>query len=363
MHLVQEIDRYLSGEMDAAERAAFESLRDNNPEVDQMVVAQQLLIKQLESHGQRKNLHQKMQDIHQRMDIPALAMEAQKAPQRKILWMKRKTLINLAGAACIALCTSLAMIYFTQNASHKSTVAQYEDVKRELTKVQNSQKALVSDINNKNARRGPVNPGNFGGTCFAIAKNGLMITNYHVVAGADSIYIQNNKGEAFKAVSIFEDITRDLAVIQVVDSNFKNQNIPYSLKTNNIHVGEEVFTMGFPRDEIVYGKGYISAQTGFNGDTAAYQVAIPVNPGNSGAPLLDNDGNIIGIITGKQTSSDGIAFAVKSINLKRLFDEMPKDKLAKKDLQHQKSGLDHLKRGDQIKKLEDFVYMVKVYNQ
>jgi len=122
-----------------------------------------------------------------------------------------------------------------------------------------------------------------------------------------------------------------------------------------------VFTMGYPRDEIVYGKGYISAQTGFQGDTVAYQVSIPVNPGNSGAPLMDNEGNIVGIITGKQTTSDGIAFAVKSFHLKRLLEEMPKEKLPRREWTR-KNNLNTLSRVDQIKKLEDFVYMVKVYN-
>jgi S1-C subfamily serine protease len=150
-------------------------------------------------------------------------------------------------------------------------------------------------------------------------------------------------------------------VLKIADSTFKTQPLPYSLKSQGLKLGEEVFTMGYPRDEIVYGKGYISAKTGFNGDTTAYQVSIPVNPGNSGAPLLDSRGDIVGIVTGKQTTSDGIAFAVKSAHLKRLLEEMPKDKQLKKDQLH-KNHLDGLNRVDQIKKLEDFVYMIKVYN-
>ncbi|RAJ00266.1 trypsin-like peptidase [Chitinophaga skermanii] len=364
LHLIQEIDRYLNGEMSAAERAAFESLRSTNPEIDQQVVSHQVLLQQFSAHGNRKMLMHKMDKIHAGLDVTAMKediqpQEAVKTPT--IFSIRRKTLLNLTAAACIALFTSLTTIYFMQDASHKSTVAQFEGVKRELTNIQNSQKQLITNINDRN-KKGPVNPGQFGGTCFAITRNGYMITNYHVVAGADSIYIQNTKGESFKAVSIFEDVTSDLAIIRVVDSSFKNHPLPYTLKPEKVNVGEDVFTMGFPRDEIVYGKGYISAQTGFNGDTSSYQVNIPVYPGNSGAPLMDNKGNIIGIVTGKQTASDGIAFAVKSINLKRVFDELPKDKFSRKDLK-QKNTLDGLDRKDQIKKLEDFVYMVKVYNQ
>jgi S1-C subfamily serine protease len=268
-------------------------------------------------------------------------------------------LTNMAAAACIALITSLATIALLQRANRQKSIAQYEDVRRVLNNIQRSQNALINDINSK--KRAPVNPGTYGGTGFAISNNGYMVTNYHVVAGADSIYVQNTKGEAFKATSVFEDISSDLAILKITDSSFRGQPLPYSLKPQKALRGEPVFTLGYPRDEIVYGEGYISAQTGFNGDSAAYQVSIPVNPGNSGAPLMDNKGDVVGIVTGKQTTSDGIAFAVKSAHLKRLLEEMPKDKLPKKEWNH-KNKLEGLSRVEQVKKLEDFVYMVKVYN-
>jgi len=265
----------------------------------------------------------------------------------------------MAAAACIALVTSLSTIALMQNANRQKTTAQYEDVRRVLNNIQRSQNALINDMNNK--KKAPANPGTYGGTGFAISNNGYVVTNYHVIAGADSIYIQNTKGEAFKAASVFEDISSDLAILKITDSTFKGQPLPYTLKPQHALRGEAVFTLGYPRDEIVYGEGYISAQTGFNGDSAAYQVSIPVNPGNSGAPLMDSKGDVVGIVTGKQTTSDGIAFAVKSAHLKRLLEEMPKDKLPKKEWNH-KNRLGGLSRVDQVKKLEDFVYMVKVYN-
>jgi S1-C subfamily serine protease len=278
---------------------------------------------------------------------------------RKVSYPRRRALTNLAAAACIALVTSLTTIAIMQQAAKQKSTAQYEDVRRVVNNIQRSQNALINDMNSQ--KKAPVNPGTYGGTGFAISANGYIITNYHVVAGADSLYVQNNKGEAFKASSVFEDVSSDLAILKIADSTFKSQPLPYALKPQQVGPGEEVFTMGYPRDEIVYGKGYISAQTGFNGDTVAYQVSIPVNPGNSGAPLLDNQGNVVGIITGKQTTSDGIAFAVKSAQLKRLLEEMPKEKLSRREWTH-KNHLENLNRVDQIKRLEDFVYMVKVYS-
>ncbi|RPE09415.1 serine protease [Chitinophaga lutea] len=355
IHLIQEIERYLDGEMSVPEREAFDALRRNDPAIDRQVTEHRLLLQQLRANGARKELLRRMEAIHARADVPVVAK-----PSAPVINMRsRRTWLNLAAAACIALVTSLATMAIMQKAVKNSSTAQYEDVRRVLSNMQRSQNALIRDIKSNN--KAPLNPGTYGGTCFAISRNGYMVTNYHVIAGADSIYIQNNKGEAFKAVSIFEDVSSDLAVLRIADSTFRSAPLPYALKHQPSRSGEEVFSMGFPRDEIVYGKGYISAQTGFNGDTLAYQVSIPVDPGNSGAPLLDATGEVVGIITGKQASSDGIAFAVKAGHLKRLLDELPKDKFSRKDIR-QKSQLVGLNRVDQLKKLEDFVYMVKVYN-
>jgi S1-C subfamily serine protease len=358
MTLIRDIERYLEGDMSMQEKAAFETLRQSNPLVNEQVLAHQQLIQQLEGYGRRVALKDKMDQIHAGLDINAIKAANATSASAKVFSISRRMLTNVAAAACIALITSLSTIALMQKATRQKTTAQYEDVRRVLNNIQRSQNALINDFNNK--KKAPANPGTYGGTGFAISNNGYLVTNYHVVAGADSIYIQSTKGETYKATSVFEDISSDLAILKITDSTFKGQPVPYTLKPQSIPRGEYVYTLGFPRDEVVYGEGYISAQTGFNGDTTAYQVSIPVNPGNSGAPLMDNKGNVVGIVTGKQTTSDGIAFAVKTANLKRLLDEM-KDKLPRKEWNH-KSRMEGLSRAEQIKKMEDFVYLVKVYN-
>jgi S1-C subfamily serine protease len=357
--LIRDIERYLEGEMSEQEKTAFEARRQSEPALNEQVLAHQQLIQQLEQYGRRTALQEKLDKIHAGLDNTHVLIAPSAPAPKKVFLISRRLVTNMAAAACIALLTSLSTIALMQRASRQKTTAQYEDVRRVLNNIQRSQDAIIHDINSK--KRAPVNPGTYGGTGFAISNNGYVVTNYHVIAGADSIYIQNTKGEAYKAASVFEDISSDLAILKITDSTFKGQPLPYSLKPQRALRGEAVFTLGYPRDEIVYGEGYISAQTGFNGDSAAYQVSIPVNPGNSGAPLMDSKGDVVGIVTGKQTTSDGIAFAVKSAHLKRLLEEMPKDKLPRKEWNH-KNKLEGLSRVDQVKKLEDFVYMVKVYN-
>ncbi|HYK76560.1 MAG TPA: S1C family serine protease, partial [Daejeonella sp.] len=168
--------------------------------------------------------------------------------------------------------------------------------------------------------------------------------------------------ESFKAKQVYVDPAYDIAVLHITDSNFKSfQSLPYTFKKSASDLGEDVYTIGFPRDERVFNKGYLSSLTGFAGDTLSYQVDISVNPGNSGGPLLDNKGNVIGIINGKQTQAEGAAFAIKSNYLLRSLASIPQDSLEDRLVLNKKNSLAGLSRTDQIKKLKDYIFMVKVY--
>ena len=105
----------------------------------------------------------------------------------------------------------------------------------------------------------------------------------------------------------------------------------------------------------------MSSRTGYAGDTLAYQVSIPVNPGNSGGPLLDSYGNVIGIISGKQTHFDGAAFAIKSKFLLKSLETISQEALDTKLVLSKKNMLAGLDRKDQIKKLQNYIFMVKAY--
>jgi serine protease Do len=205
-------------------------------------------------------------------------------------------------------------------------------------------------------------PARYSGSGFAISSNGYILTNYHVIKGADSVYIQNSKGNSYKAKAYYTDPVNDIAVLKISDSDFKYLGaLPYTLKRSGTNIGELVYTLGYPKDDVVLGDGYVSSKTGLNGDTISYQVAIPVNPGNSGGPLLDNNGNIVGVIKGKENKVDGAAFAVKSKYIMEALNAIPQDSLRKRIVYGKRSPLQGLKRDKQIAKMQDYVFMIKVY--
>jgi S1-C subfamily serine protease len=91
-----------------------------------------------------------------------------------------------------------------------------------------------------------------------------------------------------------------------------------------------------------------------------YQVSIPVNPGNSGGPLLDDHGNVIGLIRGKITTAEGTGFAVKSREILKAISILGADSI---QVTSKKSPLKSMKRTEQIKKIDPYVFNVLVYKK
>ena len=122
--------------------------------------------------------------------------------------------------------------------------------------------------------------------------------------------------------------TPDLAVLKINDSNFKGfEQLPYSVKTSLADVGESVFVLGYPMittmgDEIKLTTGIISSHSGFQGSSVQYQISAPVQPGNSGGPLFDDKGNIIGIVNAKHTGAENVSYAIKASYLQTLINQL-----------------------------------------
>lgn len=205
----------------------------------------------------------------------------------------------------------------------------------------------------------------WSGTGFAL-NNGYIVTNYHVIEKAKSISIQGIKGDFlfhYNATIIATDKYNDLALLQISDNRFNGfGTIPYNVKTSVSDVGEEVFVLGYPMtstmgDEIKLTTGVISSKTGFQGDVSLYQISAPIQPGNSGGPLFDNKGNLIGIVNAKHKGAENVGYAIKTSYLKNLIESsIPTSILPSNNL------IAGLPLTGKVKSLKNYVFMITCSN-
>lgn len=202
------------------------------------------------------------------------------------------------------------------------------------------------------------------GSGFAISTDGYIATNYHVIDGANTIKIKginSDFSKSYNAVVVVKDKNNDLAILQVIDTSFKKLSpVPYIINNTALDVGTSIFVLGYPLratmgDEIKLTDGIISAKSGFKGDITSYQISAAAQSGNSGGPLFDNTGNLIGIVNAKYTVAENVTYAVKSSYLKNLIESLPTTPaLQKTNILSGKSMV------EQVKLIKSFVYIIEV---
>jgi serine protease Do len=164
------------------------------------------------------------------------------------------------------------------------------------------------------------------GSGVIVDPNGIIITNDHVIRGASAIHVVLADGRELEAEVIGSDANNDLAVLKVSSK----QPLPAAkLGTSaDLMIGETVIAIGSPFGlSKTVTSGVVSA-TGrtFKADGRTYndflQTDAAINPGNSGGPLLNVDGDVIGINTAIFASAQGIGFAIPADKVRRIVEEL-----------------------------------------
>jgi serine protease Do len=361
VQLLDAIERFLRGEMSTEEIASFEQLRKSNPEVDQKVVEHTMFLQQMDQFADWKNFKSTLHDVHiQLLESGDIKEEAPKATVIQI-WRKYKRV--MAVAASIAGITTLLIASMATYYAQKKTGQDFERLSKVIKReVDNKVNALDNKVEARFSK-GPENtPVKFGGTGFLIDGKGYIATDAHVVLNASSVVVQNSKGQEFRSRVIYSNDKTDLAILKIEDADFRSQGpLPYGIRKGGSELGEQLFILGFPREEIVYNEGYMSAKTGYNGDTLSVQIGVSANPGNSGGPVFNKSGEVIGIITARQKAAEGVVFAITAKNIFRSLEEIRKDTAYQNIRLTLNSSIRNMDRVQQIKKIEEAVFMVKAY--
>lgn len=171
------------------------------------------------------------------------------------------------------------------------------------------------------------------GTGFVISANGHIITNHHVIDGCTGDIKGNLTGEATATLRVVNsDAANDLALLQGPPESFKAFA---RIRDRAIHSGDSVVAIGFPyhgllTSDFTVTTGIVSSLSGLMNDTRHLQISAAVQPGNSGGPLLDTSGEIVGMVSAKLdalriarytgTIPENINFAIKTGAIRDFLD-------------------------------------------
>lgn len=166
------------------------------------------------------------------------------------------------------------------------------------------------------------------GSGFVIDGEGHILTNYHVIEGARQLEVTTSDKKKYKAQIVGTDPVHDLAVIQIPTKDVPQASIGDS---KNLVVGQKVYAIGNPfglsgtmTRGIISSIRSVKGQRGFIDE--AIQTDAAINPGNSGGPLLNVQGQVIGInsmiLTGGVEQSAGIGFAIPINTAKAVLDDL-----------------------------------------
>ena len=208
------------------------------------------------------------------------------------------------------------------------------------------------------------------GSGFFVSPNGIIATNAHVIEGGSTINVtvsNDTSISTYRAKLLLVDNKNDVALLQIEDEKFRTlSSIPYGI-VQNCDVGSKVFTIGYPLNDVMGNNykvtdGIISSKSGIADDVRYYQISVPLQPGNSGGPLFNADGDVIGITSARLngqavgTQIENVNYAVKSSYLLDLYNMLPNvtkisamSQIKSKELQ------------DQVKILKNYVCLIKVF--
>ena len=152
-----------------------------------------------------------------------------------------------------------------------------------------------------------VTSGNALGSGFAVGEN-CIVTNAHVLDNPNNIVLTTYAGETHTAYLVGYDQDKDIAVLGVKDARFTPLTVA---DYKSLNTGDDVYAIGAPKSmAYTLTKGVISAKEREIGKYKYIQTDAAINEGNSGGPLLNDEGNVIGINTLKMSDSEGIGLAI-----------------------------------------------------
>lgn len=350
MRNVDLFDDYLVGALSAQDKAAFEKRLKDDAEFAHEFNTHKLFVESIIYTAGKSEMKKKLDAIHEEEFGKENVISIEFFSRRKAFFR----VAAVAASVSLIVCTTA---WFSFSSTKNENRAYVEAV----NKISEEMKGRLQEFYNRKMHRDIV-PASKTSTGFLISSKGYFLTSYHSVKNSDSVMVLSDALGYVSANLVWNDEKLDVAIFKLDNTeNLKIKDLPIAFRTNKLDLGEKIFALGYPREDVVYSEGNVSAASGILGDTTKYQLSMLINMGNSGSPVLDEQGNLVGLIAGYSEKSQGVSFAVKAENIYDMIKDIPDAKL-RSDIQlNGKNTLKKLKRTEQIKKLKPYVFNIMVY--
>lgn len=203
------------------------------------------------------------------------------------------------------------------------------------------------------------------GTGFLVNNQGYILTNFHVIEDAKTIKVEGIKGDftvPFTARVVAIDRLTDLALLKIESKLVTFENPPYEfINSKNVSKAERIFALGYPLQYAMGGEvkvtdGIINSLTGYKQSISEFQISAAVQPGNSGGPLLNSQGQLIGIISAKIKSefAEQVGYAIKSDYILFFLEQVEGI-----NLNTSENILKEKTLSEKVASISDFIYIIK----
>jgi len=262
---------------------------------------------------------------------PVISQVKEEKEDDTIKNIKRQNVVLKMICGCLVLCTAINIFLAIPKVNKSNVYISDSEVNKiVMNEVERGEIMSASQIYNKNIDSivaihiETITPSIFGdyvsagaGSGFIISEDGYVLTNYHVIENATTIKVVMANGKEYSAKLIGSEADNDIAVIKL-ETNDKF--VPVTLgESKSVVIGEEVVAIGNPLGELTFSitKGIVSAvdrDIQIDNFTAIdmFQVDCAVNQGNSGGPIFNMYGEVIGIVSAKYASEiiEGLGFCI-----------------------------------------------------
>jgi hypothetical protein len=208
-----------------------------------------------------------------------------------------------------------------------------------------------------------INAQSWSGSGVVVSSAGYIATTNHPLEQGYHFEVDvftNGTKKTYLGNVIKSDAANDITILKIDDPLFAVIGaVPYALRVKDVKENEKIMTLGFPQGEskeVKVSEGTISSKSGYPNDIGSYQLSNTIKPGYEGAPVFDNQGNIIGILCSKVSQSSG--YATKASCLENIIETLPK-----MPPMPGKTTISALSYDDKVEALTKYVVKIRVSNQ